>query len=185
MIRERQPRRTLKREGRSRPPRSGILDRPGGSGLAAPDDPFDSFRKRLRRSGDLDEQARSSSTLAEAAGSPFQGQIDIPGQPGRLDGQMLNLGEMMMGKAVRPRAAKTHRTTVSAAWIARWIAEDEADKLARHRKRLTQGGDLAGGEFNGIVFIDEIDKMCASDAPTAASAAATFPVRACSAICCR
>ena len=39
-------------------------------------------------------------------------------------------------------------------------------------------------EQNGIVFLDEIDKVCAR-AARAASAAATCRARACSATCCR
>jgi ATP-dependent HslUV protease ATP-binding subunit HslU len=108
----------------------------------------DAFRKRLR-AGELDDK-EVELTLADAA-SPFQG-FDIPGQPGASMG-VLNLSEMM-GKAFGQRT-KTHRTTVSAAWVP--LIAEESDKLVDQEAAALEAVSLA--ENAGIVFIDEIDKV--------------------------
>jgi len=108
----------------------------------------ESFRARLR-GGELDDKEVELS-LAETA-SPLQG-FDIPGQPGASLG-VLNLSEIM-GKAFGGRT-KTHRTTVAGAW-APLIAE-ESDKLLDQEALTQEAVELA--ENDGIVFIDEIDKV--------------------------
>ena len=108
----------------------------------------ESFRTRLR-AGELDDK-EVELTLAETA-SPFQG-FDIPGQPGASMG-VLNLSEIM-GKAFGGRT-KTHKTTVASAW-APLIAE-ESDKLVDQEALTLEAIQLA--ENDGIVFIDEIDKV--------------------------
>jgi len=108
----------------------------------------ESFRIRLR-AGELDDK-EVELTLAETA-SPFQG-FDIPGQPGASMG-VLNLSEIM-GKAFGGRT-KTHKTTVASAW-APLIAE-ESDKLVDQEALTLEAIQLA--ENDGIVFIDEIDKV--------------------------
>ena len=90
-------------------------------------------------------------TVADTA-SPMQG-FEIPGQPGASVG-MLNLSEML-GKAFGGRT-KTHKTTVAAALGAALIAE-EGDKLVDQDALTKEALDLA--ENDGIVFIDEIDKV--------------------------
>jgi ATP-dependent HslUV protease ATP-binding subunit HslU len=71
--------------------------------------------------------------------------------------QMINLGEMMKGLAGTP--LKRRKVTVPAAWEK--LVEEEADK------RLDQDEvsrvALADAEANGIVFLDEIDKIAVSD----------------------
>ena len=64
----------------------------------------------------------------------------------------------------------------------RALEREEADKLLDN-EQLTKDA-VAHAEQNGIVFLDEIDKICARTAK-AASAAATCRARACSATCCR
>ena len=103
------------------------------------------------------------------------GQFDIPGMP---PGQMINLGEMMKG--MFGAARRRHKMTVAAA--RRHPGAEEADKLLDN-ERLTKEA-LAHAENNGIVFIDEIDKVGARSSE-AASAAPTCRARACSATCCR
>jgi ATP-dependent HslUV protease ATP-binding subunit HslU len=78
--------------------------------------------------------------------------FDIPGQPGASMG-VLNLGDMF-GKAFGGRT-KTHKTTVAGAW-APLIAE-ESDKLVDQEALTQEALELA--EQQGIVFIDEIDKV--------------------------
>ncbi|WP_312166912.1 ATP-dependent protease ATPase subunit HslU [Phenylobacterium sp.] len=125
-----------------------LLDALTGPGSTAA---RDSFRKKLR-AGELDDK-EVELTLAETGGG--MPMFDIPGQPGAQMG-MLNLGEMM-GKAFGGRT-KTHKTTVSGAW-APLIAE-ESDKLLDQEALTQEALELA--ENNGIVFLDEIDKVASN-----------------------
>ena len=78
--------------------------------------------------------------------------MDMPGVP---PGQMINLGEMMKGMFGRP--SKTRKMTVAAARQA--LIRDEADKLLDTESMTRRAVEHA--EQNGIVFLDEIDKVCA------------------------
>ena len=99
--------------------------------------------------------------------------------PGMPPGQMINLGEMMKGMfGGRPQVTRKMKV----ADARRALEREEADKLLDN-ERLTKDA-VAHAENNGIVFIDEIDKICARTRK-AASAAATSRARACSATCCR
>jgi ATP-dependent HslUV protease ATP-binding subunit HslU len=125
-----------------------ILDALTGPGSTAA---RESFRKKLR-AGELDDK-EVELTLADTA-SPF-GAMDIPGQPGASMG-VLNLGDMF-GKAFGGRT-KVHRTTVAGAH-APLIAE-ESDKLVDQEALVLEAVELA--ENQGIVFLDEIDKVASS-----------------------
>ena len=125
-----------------------LLDALTGPGSTAA---RESFRKKLR-AGELDEKEVELSLADTGGGLPM---FDIPGQPGAQMG-MLNLGEMM-GKAFGGRT-KTHKTTVSGAW-APLIAE-ESDKLLDQEALTQEALELA--ENNGIVFLDEIDKVASN-----------------------
>ncbi|HEY0649680.1 ATP-dependent protease ATPase subunit HslU [Phenylobacterium sp.] len=125
-----------------------ILDALTGPGSTAA---RESFRKKLR-AGELDDK-EVELQMADTA-SPL-GMMDIPGQPGASMG-MLNLGDML-GKAFGGRT-KTHKTTVSGAW-APLIAE-ESDKLVDQEALTTEALSLAENE--GIVFLDEIDKVASN-----------------------
>ncbi|MBI1197309.1 MAG: ATP-dependent protease ATPase subunit HslU [Phenylobacterium sp.] len=122
-----------------------ILDALTGPGSTAA---RESFRKKLR-AGELDDK-EVELQLAETA-SPFP-MMDLPGQPGASMG-VLNLGDMF-GKAFGGRT-KTHKTTVRGAW-APLIAE-ESDKLVDQDALTQEALELA--ENQGIVFLDEIDKV--------------------------
>ncbi|MBV9811457.1 MAG: ATP-dependent protease ATPase subunit HslU [Acetobacteraceae bacterium] len=80
------------------------------------------------------------------------GQIDLPGVP---PGQMMNLGEMMKGMFRRQPQAKK----MPVADARRALEREEADKLLDDDS-LTRDA-IALVENNGIVFLDEIDKICA------------------------
>ncbi|WP_397420205.1 ATP-dependent protease ATPase subunit HslU [Phenylobacterium sp.] len=125
-----------------------ILDALTGPGSTAA---RESFRKKLR-AGELDDR-EVELTLAESG--PAMPMMDIPGQPGSQMG-LLNIGEMF-GKAFGGRT-KTHKTTVAGAW-APLIAE-EGDKLVDQDALTTEAMELA--ENQGIVFLDEIDKVASS-----------------------
>ncbi|MDX9998171.1 MAG: ATP-dependent protease ATPase subunit HslU [Phenylobacterium sp.] len=122
-----------------------ILDALTGPGSTAA---RESFRRKLR-AGELDDK-EVELQLADG-GSPFQA-LEIPGQPGASMG-MLNLGDVF-GKAFAGRT-KTHKTTVAGAW-APLIAE-ESDKLLDQEALTQEALELA--ENQGIVFLDEIDKV--------------------------
>ena len=118
-------------------------------GEAAAADTRSKFRRMLR-SGELEE--REIEVAVTDAGGGSLGQIDIPGVP---PGQMMNLGEMMKG--MLKGQAQPRKMTVAAA--RRALERDEADRLLDSEQL---GKDaVAHAENNGIVFIDEIDKVCA------------------------
>jgi ATP-dependent HslUV protease ATP-binding subunit HslU len=87
--------------------------------------------------------------VEQAAATPF----DIPGAPM----QMINLGEMMKGLGGQP--LKRRKLNVRAAWDK--LVEEEADKRLDQDEVSRQA--LADAEANGIVFLDEIDKIAVSD----------------------
>jgi ATP-dependent HslUV protease ATP-binding subunit HslU len=125
-----------------------ILDALTGPGSTAA---RESFRGKLR-AGDLDDKEVE---LQLAASGPSLPMMEIPGQPGASMG-MLNISEMF-GKAFGGQP-KTHKTTVAGAW-APLIAE-ESDKLVDQEALSAEA--LALAENQGIVFLDEIDKVASS-----------------------
>ena len=118
-----------------------------GEGASA--DTRSKFRRMLR-SGELEDKEVEVS-LSDAGSNPI-GQIDMPGMP---PAQMINLNEMMKG--MFGRGQKTRRLSVSTARMQ--LAREEADKLLDD-DQLTKDA-LWQAENNGIVFLDEIDKICA------------------------
>jgi ATP-dependent HslUV protease ATP-binding subunit HslU len=106
----------------------------------------ESFRKKLR-AGEMDDK-EIEITLADTS-SPMQG-LDIPGG-GNVG--MINLSEML-GKLGGGRT-KTAKLTVRDA-VAPLVTE-ESDKLLDQESLTTEAMQLAENE--GIVFIDEIDKV--------------------------
>ncbi len=84
-----------------------------------------------------------------------------PNMPFELPGggaQMINLGEMM-GKAFGGPQLKRRKLNVHAAWEK--LVEEEADK--RLDQDEVSRAALSDAEANGIVFLDEIDKIAVSD----------------------
>ncbi|HLB98355.1 MAG TPA: ATP-dependent protease ATPase subunit HslU [Acetobacteraceae bacterium] len=107
--------------------------------------------RRMLRSGELDER-EIEIAISEPQGMPV-GQLDIPGMP---PGQVINLNDMMKNMFGGKQAQK-RRMTVAAARVA--LEREEADRLLDN-DRLAKDA-VAHAENNGIVFIDEIDKVCA------------------------
>jgi ATP-dependent HslUV protease ATP-binding subunit HslU len=111
------------------------------------------FRKKLR-SGELDD------TIIELevadTSNPLQG-LEIPGQPpgmgGGMGGGMMNLGDIF-GKAFGNRTVR-RRMSVAASYDV--LLQEEADKLLDPEMVTKEA--LRAVEQNGIVFIDEIDKV--------------------------
>jgi ATP-dependent HslUV protease ATP-binding subunit HslU len=114
----------------------------------------DSFRARLR-SGELDDKDVEIQVLESS--SPFQ-MMDMPGMPGGGAG-VIDLSEML-GKGFGQKP-KTIRTKVKDAYDP--LVQEEADKLIDEAQINSEAIKLAENE--GIVFIDEIDKIASrSDA---------------------
>ncbi|MGA3401156.1 MAG: ATP-dependent protease ATPase subunit HslU [Acetobacteraceae bacterium] len=118
-----------------------------GEGAAA--DTRSKFRRMLRN-GEF-EQKEIEISVSEPQGMPI-GQLDMPGMP---PGQVINLGEMMKGMFGRPQQKR--RLTVEAA--RKLLEAEEADRLLDNDALAKDA--VAHAENNGIVFIDEIDKVCA------------------------
>jgi ATP-dependent HslUV protease ATP-binding subunit HslU len=103
--------------------------------------------RRMLRDGEL-EAKEVEVSVADAA--PVA--MEIPGMP---PGGMVNLGEMMKGMFNRPATRK--RMPVSAARVA--LTREESDRMLDN-DQLTKDA-VEHAEQNGIVFLDEIDKVCA------------------------
>ncbi|MCA0319914.1 MAG: ATP-dependent protease ATPase subunit HslU [Proteobacteria bacterium] len=110
----------------------------------------DSFRKKLR-DGEMDDKEID----IEVAASGGQGlpMMDIPGMPGGQIG-IANLNDML-GKMMGGRT-KQRRTTVKEAYEP--LVQEEADKLVDQDNLVQEAIRIV--ENNGIVFLDEIDKIC-------------------------
>ncbi|MBB4954713.1 ATP-dependent HslUV protease ATP-binding subunit HslU [Agrobacterium vitis] len=109
----------------------------------------DSFRKKLR-AGELDDK-EIDIEVAETGGSGMPG-FEIPGMPGANIG-VLNLSDMF-GKAMGGRTKKV-RTTVKASYED--LIRDESEKLIDNE--VIQREAVKSVENDGIVFLDEIDKI--------------------------
>jgi ATP-dependent HslUV protease ATP-binding subunit HslU len=118
-------------------------------GAAASADTRSKFRQMLRQ-GQLDDR-EIEIQVADTAGPQS---FEIPGVPGASVG-MVNLGDML-GKAFG-RNTKTRKVTVADSRPL--LMAEESDRLL-DGERVTRDA-IEAVEQNGIVFIDEIDKICA------------------------
>src|SRR5690606_14145120 len=109
----------------------------------------DSFRKKLR-AGEMDDK-EIEIELRQGAGP---GSFEIPGMPGAQIG-MVNLGDMF-GKAFGGQT-KPRRISVRESYPL--LIAEESDKLLDNERLTQEAIDLT--ENSGIVFLDEIDKICA------------------------
>jgi ATP-dependent HslUV protease ATP-binding subunit HslU len=110
----------------------------------------DVFRTKLR-AGMLDDK-EVDLDFADAGSNPMQ-MLDIPGQQGSMS--MINLSEML-GKAMGGRTKRV-RTSVKEAY--KPLLTEEADKLVDEEQVVREA--LMAVEEDGIVFLDEIDKIAA------------------------
>jgi ATP-dependent HslUV protease ATP-binding subunit HslU len=110
----------------------------------------EAFRQRIR-----DRHMDDVEIEIEVADTPNT-PMEIPGMGGQVG--MINLSEMM-GKAFGKDNLKRRKMSVPAAWAK--LVEEESEK------RLDQDdvarAAIADAEANGIVFLDEIDKIAVSD----------------------
>jgi len=109
------------------------------------------FRKMLRE-GALDD--KEVEIQVQDAGGMQLPTIDIPGMPGAQMG-MLNLNDIL-GKAFGGGRAKPRKMNVAESYEV--LIAEESDKLLDNDKVLAEAKTAV--EQNGIVFIDEIDKIC-------------------------
>ena len=120
------------------------------TGKSASEATRESFRQRFRDGHLIDSDVEIE--VADAPSMPFE----LPGQPGQVG--MINLSDML-GKALGGGPKKRRRMKAMEAW--KRLLEEEQDK------RLDQDDvarvALADAEANGIVFLDEIDKIAVSD----------------------
>ena len=107
------------------------------------------FRKMLRE-GQLDDKEIEIEVNDSGSGLPT---IDIPGMPGSQMG-MINLNDML-GKAMGGRTKK-RRMSVGQSYLV--LIDEEADKLLDEDRIIRQA--IEAVEQNGIVFLDEVDKIC-------------------------
>ena len=107
----------------------------------------ESFRKRLR-DGDLDTNEIEISVNDGGSMPSFE----VPGMPGANIG-MINISEMI-GKSIGNKEKKKKMTVKESHEI---LINDESDKLIEEDKIIKSAKNST--ENNGIVFLDEIDKI--------------------------
>ncbi len=111
----------------------------------------DSFRKKLR-DGLMDDK-EIEIQVAASSGAPT---FDIPGMPGASVGVM-NLSDVM--SKMMGGQKKTRRVTVKDSYEI--LVQEESEKLLDQDKIVQEA--IHSVENAGIVFLDEIDKICARD----------------------
>jgi ATP-dependent HslUV protease ATP-binding subunit HslU len=110
----------------------------------------DSFRKKLR-AGELDDKEIEIETQS-SGGMPM---FEIPGMPGAQMGA-ISIGDIFGKLGGR---TKTRRLTVEDSH--ELLVNEESDKLLDSDKLVQES--IHAVENNGIVFLDEIDKICVRD----------------------
>jgi len=109
--------------------------------------------RRMLREGSLD-QREIEVQVQDGAGLQVP-QMDMPGMPGQMG--VINLGEML-GKAFGGRSRPRRMSVRESHDI---LIGEESDKLLDQERVLREA--RAAVEQNGIVFIDEIDKISARE----------------------
>lgn len=119
-------------------------------GTTATDSTRESFRKKLR-AGDLNDREIEIEVADTNTGMP---NFDIPGMPG-ASMSMVSIGDMF-GKAMGQKTKKKKVTVENSYEL---LITEESDKLLDEDKVIQESMDNV--QQNGIVFIDEIDKITA------------------------
>jgi ATP-dependent HslUV protease ATP-binding subunit HslU len=145
---EKERRRTAVKDAAEEAAMDRLLDALTGKG--ASEATRESFRQRFR-DGHLDA-AEVEIELVEQPNMPFE----VPGMGGQVG--MINLSDMM-SKAMGQQPRKRRKLKVREAW--KRLVEEEADK--RLDEEDVNRVALLDAEANGIVFLDEIDKIAVSD----------------------
>src|SRR6266481_6683864 len=108
----------------------------------------DSFRKKLR-AGELNDKEIEIETQSSGSGMPM---FKIPGMPGAQMGA-ISIGDIFGKMGGR---SKTRRLTVEGSHEI--LVNEESDKLLDSDQLVQEA--ISAVENNGIVFLDEIDKIC-------------------------
>ncbi|MGJ4941017.1 ATP-dependent protease ATPase subunit HslU [Bradyrhizobium sp. HKCCYLS1011] len=108
----------------------------------------DSFRRKLR-AGELNDKEIEIETQSSGSGFPM---FEIPGMPGAQMGA-ISIGDLFGKMGGR---TKTRRLTVAGSHDI--LVNEESDKLLDDDQLVLEA--IAAVENNGIVFLDEIDKIC-------------------------
>jgi ATP-dependent HslUV protease ATP-binding subunit HslU len=108
----------------------------------------DSFRKKLR-AGELNDKEIEIETQSSGSGMPM---FEIPGMPGAQMGA-ISIGDIFGKMGGR---SKTRRLTVESSHEI--LVNEESDKLLDSDQLVQEAISVV--ENNGIVFLDEIDKIC-------------------------
>jgi ATP-dependent HslUV protease ATP-binding subunit HslU len=111
----------------------------------------ESFRKKLR-AGELNDKEIEIETQGGGSGMPM---FEIPGMPGAQMGA-ISIGDIFGKLGGR---SKTRRLTVEGSHEI--LVNEESDKLLDNDQLTLEA--ISAVENNGIVFLDEIDKICARD----------------------
>ncbi len=119
-------------------------------GAQASDETRAKFRRMLRN-GELGDREIELEVTESAGALPT---FEIPGMPGASMG-MINLNEVL-GKAFGQRTRPKRMTVAEAHDV---LLAEESDKLLDEDAIVSEA--LSAVEQNGIVFLDEIDKICA------------------------
>ncbi len=145
---EKERRREKVREAASEAAMERLLDALTGKGASVAT--RESFRARLTDNSMNDAEVEVE--LNDQPSTPFE----IPGMGGQVG--MINLSDMM-GKALGQTPRKKRKLRVAEAWDK--LVEEEQDK--RLDSDDVNRVALKDAEANGIVFLDEIDKIAVSD----------------------
>ena len=114
----------------------------------------ESFRRKLRANQLDDKEIEIETQSSAPSGLPM---FEIPGVLGASMGA-INLGDML-GKAMGGSRAKARRVSVKDAYGP--LIQEESDKLLDQDAIIQEA--IRQVENNGIVFLDEIDKICARE----------------------
>ncbi|MGE0750665.1 MAG: ATP-dependent protease ATPase subunit HslU [Variibacter sp.] len=112
----------------------------------------DSFRRKLR-ANELDDKEIEIEVQSSGGGMPL---FEIPGMPGAQMGA-ISIGDLL-GKGFGQKT-KTRRLTVRESYDT--LINEESDKLLDQDQLVQEA--IRAVENNGIVFLDEIDKICARE----------------------
>jgi ATP-dependent HslUV protease ATP-binding subunit HslU len=111
----------------------------------------ESFRRRLR-AGELNDKEIEIEVQAGSAGMPM---FEIPGMPGA------QMGAISIGDILGKMGGRTRTRRVTVAESHDILINEESDKLLDNEQLVLES--IKAVEQNGIVFLDEIDKIAGSD----------------------
>jgi ATP-dependent HslUV protease ATP-binding subunit HslU len=119
----------------------------------AGDETRQKFRKMLREGSLSDREIEIQVQEPAGAGMPT---MDIPGMPGAQMG-MVNIGEMFSGMF----SGRTHERKMTVDESYEVLVREESDKLVNQDALVREA--IATVENDGIVFLDEVDKITSAD----------------------